>query len=156
LQLLALAQIYDGSSRSEAAKIGGVGLEAVRASVLRFNARGPDGLFRWQGARLWLAAERCAAAGACRNRRAGSDPSHPRRCSWRLIDLVQWLYDAFAVSLEEATVSRELQKLGFVKRAVWSCHHAQNEHALEAFKKKGGFAARTGKGQGLSSRRARR
>jgi hypothetical protein len=22
-----------------------------------------------------------------------------------------------------------------VKRAVWSCHHAQNEHALEAFKK---------------------
>jgi hypothetical protein len=35
---------------------------------------------------------------------------------WRLIALVQWLHDAFAVLLEEATVSRELKKLGFVKR----------------------------------------
>ena len=43
-RLLALAQIYDGSSRSEAAKIGGVTLQIVRDWVVRFNARGPDGL----------------------------------------------------------------------------------------------------------------
>lgn len=43
-RLLALAQIYDGSSRSEAAKIGGVTLQIVRDWVIRFNARGPDGL----------------------------------------------------------------------------------------------------------------
>ena len=43
-RLLALAAIYDGATRTEAAKIGGVGLQIVRDWVLRFNARGPDGL----------------------------------------------------------------------------------------------------------------
>ena len=40
-RLLALATIYDGSSRTEAAKIGGVGLQTVRDWVLAFNAEGP-------------------------------------------------------------------------------------------------------------------
>jgi hypothetical protein len=43
-RLLALAAIYDGATRSEAAKIGDVGLQIVRDWVLRFNARGADGL----------------------------------------------------------------------------------------------------------------
>jgi transposase len=41
---LAVAAIYDGATRSEAAKIGGVGLQIIRDWVMRFNARGPDGL----------------------------------------------------------------------------------------------------------------
>jgi transposase len=43
-RLLALAAIYDGASRTTAAKIGGVGLQIIRDWVLRLNARGPDGL----------------------------------------------------------------------------------------------------------------
>jgi len=43
-RLLALAAIYDGATRSEAAKIGGVGLQIIRDWVLRFNAQGPEGL----------------------------------------------------------------------------------------------------------------
>ena len=43
-RLLALAMIYDGGSRTEAAKIGGVGLQSVRDWVLAFNAEGPPGL----------------------------------------------------------------------------------------------------------------
>ena len=39
-RLLALAAIYDGATRTEAAKIGGVGLQIVRDWVLRFNAHG--------------------------------------------------------------------------------------------------------------------
>jgi hypothetical protein len=35
-RLLALAAIYDGESRTEAAKIGGVGLQTVRDWVLAF------------------------------------------------------------------------------------------------------------------------
>jgi transposase len=41
-RLLALAAIYDGAARTEAAKIGGFGLQIIRDWVLRFNARGPD------------------------------------------------------------------------------------------------------------------
>ncbi len=43
-RLLALAGIYDGAARSEAARIGGVTLQVIRDWVLRFNARGPGGL----------------------------------------------------------------------------------------------------------------
>ena len=43
-RLLALAAIYDGASRGEAAKIGDVSLQTVRDWVLRFNEEGPDGL----------------------------------------------------------------------------------------------------------------
>jgi transposase len=43
-RLLALAAIYDGGSRGEAARIGGVGIQTVRDWVLAFNAAGPEGL----------------------------------------------------------------------------------------------------------------
>ena len=43
-RLLALAAIYEGASRSEAAKIGGVTLQIVRDWVLKFNVDGPEGL----------------------------------------------------------------------------------------------------------------
>jgi hypothetical protein len=40
-RLLALAAMYDGATRTEAAKIGGVGLQVVRDWVVKFNAQGP-------------------------------------------------------------------------------------------------------------------
>jgi transposase len=43
-RLLALSAISAGGSRSDAAEIGGVGLQTVRDWVVAFNADGPDGL----------------------------------------------------------------------------------------------------------------
>ncbi|WP_432761560.1 helix-turn-helix domain-containing protein [Rhizobium calliandrae] len=43
-RLLALASIYDGNSRSDAARLGNVTLQIVRDWVMRFNERGPQGL----------------------------------------------------------------------------------------------------------------
>ena len=43
-RLLALAAVYDGATRTEAAKIGGVTLQIVRDWVMKFNADGPEGL----------------------------------------------------------------------------------------------------------------
>src|SRR5215216_2996434 len=43
-RLLALAAIYDGACHTEAAQIGGVTLQIVRDWVLRFNAKGLEGL----------------------------------------------------------------------------------------------------------------
>lgn len=40
--LLALAQIYDGGNRSDAARIGGVTLQIARDRLIRLDARGPD------------------------------------------------------------------------------------------------------------------
>src|SRR3954453_5216361 len=47
-RLLALAEIYDGGSRTKAAQVGGVGLQTIRDWVVRFNARGPEGLIDGQ------------------------------------------------------------------------------------------------------------
>src|ERR687898_2037850 len=43
-RLLALAEVCDGGSRSDAARVGGVGLQTIRDWVLRFNQKGPHGL----------------------------------------------------------------------------------------------------------------
>ena len=43
-RLPALAEIYDGGTRSDAARIGGVGLQIVRDWVLWSTPRVPDGL----------------------------------------------------------------------------------------------------------------
>ncbi len=43
-RLLALAEIHEGVSRIEAARIGGVTLQIVWDWVVKFNAQGPDGL----------------------------------------------------------------------------------------------------------------
>ena len=47
--MLALAEVYDGGSRTDASRIGGVGLQIIRDWVLRFNARGMFGRAgRWE------------------------------------------------------------------------------------------------------------
>jgi len=43
-RLLALAEIYDAGSRSDAARTGGVGPQTIRDWVRRANTWGPDGL----------------------------------------------------------------------------------------------------------------
>ena len=49
-RLLALATIYDGGSRSDAARVGDVTLQIVRDWVVRFNAEGPAGLIERKAA----------------------------------------------------------------------------------------------------------
>ena len=48
-RLLALAAVYDGMSRGEAAKVGGMDRQTLRDWVHRFNDLGPDGLVNSRG-----------------------------------------------------------------------------------------------------------
>jgi transposase len=43
-RLLAIAAVLDGSSREQAAKIGGMDRQTLRDWVIRFNDQGPDSL----------------------------------------------------------------------------------------------------------------
>jgi transposase len=135
-RLLALAEIYDGGSRGDAARIGDVGLQIVRDWVMRFNARGPDGLIdgKAPGRQPKLDDDQRQALAAIVE--SGPTPSVHGVVRWQLSDLAQWLHEKFAVSLDETTVSRELKKLGYVKLTARPRHHAQDTEALEAFKKK--------------------
>jgi transposase len=134
-RLLALAVIYDGGSRGDAACIGDVGRQTVRDWVLRFNAHGPEGLIdgKAPGHRAPLGeAERRALREIVES---GPIPAVDGVVRWRLKDLVQWLFETFRISVSETTVSRELKRLGFAKLSARPRHHAQNGETLEAFKK---------------------
>ena len=134
-RLLALAVIYDGGSRREAAKVGGVGVQIIRDWVLRFNAEGPDGLLRRKapGKRPKLGPTQRAAL-ACVVER-GPVPSVDGVVRWRLKDLARWIYEEFGITLDESTVSRTLKELGYRKLSARPQHQAQNEFAIEDFKK---------------------
>ena len=134
-RLLALAEIYDGGRRRDAARIGGVGLQIIRDWVLRFNAAGPEGLVNRKapGQRPKLnAAQRQALAELVES---GPIPAVHAVVRWRLKDLAQWIFEEFRLTLDETTVGRELKALGFAKISARPRHHAQNELAIEAFKK---------------------
>src|SRR6266571_3293138 len=92
-RLLALAAIYDGGSRTETAKIGGVGLQTVRDWVLAFNAEGPLGLVNGKApgnAPLLTQAHRQALLEIVES---GPIPAVHGVVRWRLIDLDQTALD---------------------------------------------------------------
>jgi transposase len=134
-RLLTLAEIYDGDTRSQAARIGGVTLQIVRDWVIRFNAHGPDGLIdrKAPGPRPKLTDDQRRALAALVE--SGPIPAVHGVVRWRLKDLAQWLWEEFRISLSETTISRELKALGFRKLSARPRHYAQNELEMEQFKK---------------------
>jgi transposase len=134
-RLLALAAVYEGASRTEAAKIGGVTLQIVRDWVMRFNARGPEGLIDGKApgrpSRL-NDVHRAALAAVIES---GPVPAIHGVVRWRIIDLCQWLWDEFQVRIAKQTLSRELRAMRFRKLSARPRHHAQAEGAVELFKK---------------------
>ena len=134
-RLLALAAIYDGGRRSEAARIGGVGLQTVRDRVLRFNRDGPGGLVDGKapgGRRRLDASQRAALAAAVES---GPIPAAHGVVRWRLVDLVQWVRDEFAVSVSPQTLGRELRAMGYRKLTARPRRHAQGADVIDVFKK---------------------
>ena len=105
--------------------------------MLRFNARGPDGLVdgKSPGAPSKLNADHRRALAEVVE--AGPVPAVDGVVRWRRKDLARWLLETFAISLDETTVGRELKALGFAKISARPRHYAQNELAVEAFKKIG-------------------
>ena len=53
---------------------------------------------------------------------------------WRIIDLCQWLWDEFQISVSKQTLGRELRRMRFRKLSARPRHHAQAAGAIEAFK----------------------
>ncbi len=134
-RLLALSLIYDGASRSDAARHANASPQAVRDWVLRFNAEGPAGLIdrKSPGTPPRLNSEQRAAL--VRVVEDGPTPYLDGVVRWRLCDLVSWVHDAFGVTLDQSTLSRTLRDLGYRKLTARPRHHAQDPEAMSAFKK---------------------
>ncbi len=133
-RLLALAAIYEGATRTEAARIGGVTLQIVRDWVVKFNAHGPDGLIDrkppGQPSRL-TEAHRTALMARIDE---GPIPSVHGVVRWRQVDLMAWLWEEFRVAISKQTLSREVRALGYRKLSARPRHHAKSEAEVDAFK----------------------
>lgn len=64
----------------------------------------------------------------------GPTPAIDGVVRWRLVDLAQWVWDRFAVSISRQTLGRELRAMRYRKLSARPRHHAQAEGAVDAFK----------------------
>ena len=86
--------------------------------MLRFNARGPAGLIGGKapaGNPSKLNGDQRAALAVVGIVERGPIPAIHGVVRWRLIDLMQWVWEEFGISLSEATMSREMKALGYRK-----------------------------------------
>jgi len=132
-RLLAIAAVLDGSSREQAAKIGGMDRQTLRDWVIRFNEQGPDGLVNKlsPGAPGKLTNEHKAFL--ARLVEEGPIPAVHGVVRWRACDLIMRLHEEFGVS--DDTVYRALKDLSFSHVSARPRAYKQDADAMEAFKK---------------------
>jgi transposase len=134
-RLLAIAAVYDGMNRTDAAAVGGMDRQSLCNWVHRFNAEGPDGLIdrKAPGAEPKLSASQKAELAALVE--AGPDPQLDGIVRWRRIDLKDVIHDRFGVVYHERSVSRILHELGFSHMSARPRHPGQDPEILETYKK---------------------
>ena len=54
---------------------------------------------------------------------------------WRLVDLGQWIWDEFGLSVTRFTLGRELRAMGYRKLTARPRHHGQKNDDIADFKK---------------------
>ncbi len=134
-RLLALAAVYDGMCRSDAAKVGGMDRQTLRDWVHRFNDEGPDGLTNRKapGQARWLSeAQMKDLSGIVE---AGPDPVVDGVVRWRRVDLKRVIEERFGVVYSERTISSLLADLGFAHISARPQHPRQDKRIIKAFKK---------------------
>ena len=134
-RLLSIAAVYDGMSRTDAARVGGMDRQTLRDWVHRFNAEGPGGLVNRKapGVPARLTAVQLEALAAVVE--AGPDPAVDDVVRWRCMDLKAWIEERFGVVYDERSVARLLKALGFSHVSPRPRHVGQKPEVLEDFKK---------------------
>ena len=134
-RLLALAAVYDGATRTQAAKIGGVTLQIVRDWVVKFNAHGTAGLIDRKAPGQPSRLNDTHRQALIKIIESGPIPAVHGVVRWRIVDLCHWIWQEFRIAIARQTLSRELRALGYRKLSARPRHHAQAAGAVEAFKK---------------------
>lgn len=133
-RLLALASVYDGMSRADAARIGGMDRQTLRDWVHRFNEAGPEGLINRKGPRRRRLNE-AQMRELAELVKTGPDPAADGIVRWRRIDLRRVIEERFGVVYNERTISKLLVAMGFSHMSARPRHPAQDARIIEAFKK---------------------
>lgn len=134
-RLLSIASIYDGMSRGEAAKIGGMDRQILRDWVLRFNEAGPDGLIdkKAPGPKRRLTAAQMKELEDIVEAGPGRETGNLVR--WRCRDLQVVIEERFGVAYKERAIGYLLKELEFSHISGRPQHPKQDVRVIEAFKK---------------------
>jgi hypothetical protein len=103
--------------------------------VTLFNARGACGLLDGKSPGQPTRLNDVQRQAIVRMIESGPIPAIHGVVRWRLIDLSQWVYEDFRITVAKQTLSRELRAMGYRKLSARPRHHAQAEGAIEDFKK---------------------
>ncbi len=134
-RLLALAAVYAGMSRADAAQVGGMDRQTLRDWAHRFNAEGPEGLrdrLRAGRPRQLTEAQMAELAEIVET---GPDPATDGVIRWRRVDLKRVIEARFGVVYSERTISDLLARLSFSYISGRPRHPRQDQRVLEGFKK---------------------
>ena len=121
-RLLGLALVLDARKREDAARLAGMGRQALRDWVHRYNSDGVAGLAdrHGGGAKARLSAEQEAeVAGWVRQ---GPDLQADKVVRWRCADIQARIKELFGVALHERSVGRLLRRLRFSHVSVRPQH----------------------------------
>ena len=134
-RLLAIAAVLDGASREDAAKAGGMDRQTLRDWVIRFNAKGPDGLVNIPSPGVPPKLDDRHKAFLARIVDEGPIPAVHGVVRWRACDLIMRLHEEFGLSVSDDTVYRALKNLGFSHVSARPKAYKQDTDAVQAFKK---------------------
>ena len=111
------------------------GLQIIRDWVIWFNAHGPDGLLDGKSPGQPSKLNDTQRQAIVRMIESGPIPAVHGVVRWRLIDLAQWIFEEFRITIAKQTLSRELRAMGYRKLSARPRHYAQAEGVIEDFKK---------------------
>ena len=124
LRLLAIAAILDGASRKDAAKAGGMDHQTLRDWVIRFNAKGPEGLINIPSPGAPPKLNDTHKAFLARIIGLNPNPEIHDATHRRARDLVLRLQEEFGILVSDDTIYRALKALG-LPRGRSSRKHAE-------------------------------
>lgn len=134
-RMLALAQVLEGKTRTEAAESCGMDRQTLRDWVHRYNAEGLAGLVNRPrpGRRPRLSGEQMRELAMIVE--TGPDPVTDGVVRWRRIDLCAVVERRFGVRLAERSMGAILHRLGFVRLSARPRHPQSSPEAQAQYKK---------------------
>jgi len=131
-RMLALAMVFEGASRTDAAKAAGMDRQTLRDWVHRYNEQGLAGLSDKTGnvgPKPLLSPEQEAEVAEWVRR--GPDPVEHGVVRWRRADLARAIAAKWGVQLAERSMSDVLRRMGF-RRLVPRPRHPGHDAAAQA------------------------
>ena len=135
-RLLAIAAVYEGLSREDAARIAGMDRQTLRDWAHRFNDEGPVGLVNRAAPgnpRRLTPGQEAELATIVEAGPASAGLGHLAR--WRCADFKALIEERWGIDYHERTIGKLLDRAGFSHITTRPRHYRQDEAAMDAFKK---------------------